>query len=350
MRRSWLYGLVLLAVLGAGLAAWRISQPAAAPEAAAAPAALVTVIPVRAGSVNVTIAAYGVVAGSASASRTISAPRGVIVQRVLVTSGQWVQAGAPLMVLANSPASALAWRQASDATRFAELDLQRIQRLAADHLAANDQVGVARKALADAKAALASQTAAGATVGDQTLTAPAPGVVGMLNVTPGARVAADALLLTLIPVGGMVAQLGVDPESAARLSQGQDAWLSSPFAGAPAVRGRVSQVGRQVDPTTHLVTVAVPVTGMALGEAVTGRITVSSHWGLLAPRHAVAYDEDGAHVFVIEGGKARAVSVKPGAEQGSDVEIAGDLKPGQLLAVSGAFQLQDGMAVRTARQ
>ncbi|MEP6966780.1 MAG: hypothetical protein ABI906_01755, partial [Pseudomonadota bacterium] len=119
------------------LAAWRLLRPAPAEPAPPAPAALVTLAPARAATIGETVVAYGVIAGSAAASRTVAAPRGVIVERLLVAPGQPVGAGAPLIVLAPTPASELAFRQASDAATFAGRDLERVQRLFDQHLAAN---------------------------------------------------------------------------------------------------------------------------------------------------------------------------------------------------------------------
>ena len=81
-----------------------------------------------------------------------------------------------------------------------------------------------------------------------------------------------------------------------------------------------------------------------------GRIVIARHGGLLVPRAAVVSDEAGAHVFVIEGGKARQVAVTAGAEQGDDIEVAGPIKAGDAVAVEGAYQIEDGMAVRIARR
>ena len=96
------------------------------------------------------------------------------------------------------------------------------------------------------------------------------------------------------------------------------------------------------------VTAAAPGSGLALGDAVEGEVTVGAHPGLLAPRAALITDEAGSHVFVVRAGKAREVAVTPGLEQGDEVEVAGALQAGERVAVEGAYQLQDAMAVRTA--
>jgi RND family efflux transporter MFP subunit len=348
--RPWQIAVAALIALAIALVAWRAVSGHKAGADTPPAAALVGVASVRATTVRETVKAYGVIAGSAQASHTVAAPRGVIVVRLLVGPGQPVAAGAPLLELASTPAAELAYRQATDATAFAGRDLERVQRLFDQRLAASDQLGAARKALGDAKAALAAQTATGAGGGRQTLASPFAGVVGAVTVTVGEHVAADAPLMTIIGTGGLVAQLGVEPTKAGRLATGQAVSVASAFDPARHAEARLAVVGRQVDPTTRLVTVTAPSpdAGLPLGAAVQGEITVASHPGLLVPRAAVVFDESGAHVFAIQGAKAHQVAVTTGADQGADVEVIGALRAGEAVAVAGAYQLQDGARVRTS--
>ena len=255
------------------------------------------------------------------------------------------------MVLVNAPASTQAYRQAADGAAFAERDLARVRRLFDAHLAANDQLTAAQKALADAKAVLAAQNGSGAEAGRQTLTAPYAGVVAAPPVSTGEHVAADVPLITLAGSGDMVAQLGVEPQKAQGLAVGQAVTLIPVFHPERRIDSRLSLVTRQVDATSKLIDVAAPAlaAGLPLGEAVRGQITIASHPGLLVPRAAVVFDEQGSHVFVVRGGKAKLVAVKAGAEEVDDIAVSGDLKAGDFVAVQGAYQLEDGMAVRIAK-
>jgi RND family efflux transporter MFP subunit len=350
--RPWHFLLVAGVGLVAAIIVWRIvSGGAPADDQGPAPSALVSLASVRSGQAHETVEAYGSVTGSAASSQTLAVPRAVIVERVLTPAGTPVAAGATLAVLVDAPASAQAYRQAADAATFAEKDLARVQRLFAAHLAANDQLLAAQKALADARAALAAQTASGAGAGRTTLKAPFAGVVTATPVTSGEHVAADAPLMTLAKSSDLVVQLGVEPEKAARLAAGQAVTLIPVFHPERTIATHLSQVGRQVDPATRLVVALAPLSGagLAIGESARARITVSSHAALLVPRTAVVFDEDGAHLFVISGGKAHQVAVKAGAEDGDDLEVSGPLKAADAVVVQGAYQLQDGMAVRVAK-
>ena len=347
-RRGLLFGAGVLAALVVGFVAWRLLNTPAAPEATSTPNALVTLAPVGAGPIGRTVQAYGVITGSASATRTVSAPREVIVQDILTAPGLAVAAGAPLLRVGDTPASGLAYRQSTDALAFAERDLARVQRLYDQQLAANDQLAAARKALADAQAAVAAQNAAGGGRRGQVIASPIAGVVSQVAVQRGQQVAAGAPLLTVVATGGLVAQFGVEPTQAAQLAVGQPARIVSALDPAIVVQSRMSAVGRAVDPATRLIPAAAPApgSGLALGAAVRGDITTATLRGLIVPAASVVYDEKGAHVFVVRGDKAHEVPVSVGPEQGDQVMVGGQLKANEQVAVQGSYQLEDGMAVR----
>ena len=339
-------------LLIAGLLAWRVTQKAADDADAAAPTAFVSVAPARLGPVSRTIEAYGVIVGSAAATRTISATRDVIVQDVLVTLGQPVAAGAPLVEVGDTPASWLVYRQAADAAAFAKRDLARVQRLYDQQLAANDQLIAAQKALADADAALAAQSAAGGGHARQAIASPIAGVVGQVSAAKGQQVAAGGALVTVVASGGLVAQLAVEPTRVAQITLGQPVRVVSALDPKTAVDSRLTMVGRAVDPATHLITVNAPAQnpGLPLGAAVRGEIAVATSQGLTVPRASVVYDEDGAHLFVVRAGKAHLVAVATGPEAGDQIAVTGDLHAGDPVVVVGAYQLQDGLAVRLGAQ
>jgi RND family efflux transporter MFP subunit len=310
--------------------------------------ATVTLAPVQSQDVATVVRAYGTIQPAADAAITVAAPKAAVVTGLLVGLGQQVRAGQPLLTLANAPATQQAYRQAADAVSFAETDLARLQRMAGEHLATNDQVSAAQKTLADARAALAAQTAQGADRTSQVVTAPAAAVVTALAAKAGDRVAQDSPLLTLARSGALAAALNVQSDAAGAVRAGQAASVISAFGGAP-LAVRLSTVGRLSDPATRAVTAIAPVPAGAfpVGEAVQADIVTGTHQALVAPRAAVVFDETGAHVFTVVGGKAHRVFVKAGADHGDQIELTGPIAAGATVAVQGAYELQDGMSVRT---
>ncbi len=311
--------------------------------------ATITTAPIRSGELQDVATVYGVVQADPGASRTLAAPRALIVEAVLARPGQVVSAGEPLAVVASQPAADLAYRQAADAATSAKSDLARVQRLYDARLAASDQLIQAKKTLADADAALAAQQQQGAGRGRQTLTAGAPSVVISVAAAPGDHVAQDAAIMVLARQGALSVKLGIEPSAGRPCTAGDTVTIRPTTGGAP-IAARLSMVGRAADPATHLASAIAPLPGAALpvGAAVEADVVTGAHQGLCVPRGAVVFDETGAHVFVIADGKAARVFVTAGRDHGDEIEISGPVRAGQVVAVEGAYELQDGMAVKVA--
>jgi RND family efflux transporter MFP subunit len=317
----------------------------AAAEPDATPTAVVTVAAVRGGALQDVVSVYGVVTADPAGAITIAAPKQVIVLRMLVRTGQTVAAGQPVVEVASAPAAELAYKQAVDAAAFARADLARVQRLYDERLAANDQLETAKKALADASATLTAQQKQGAGRASQALTAPAAGVVTNVAAAPGDHVAQDAPLVVMARAGGEAVKLGVEPGG--RFAAGQAVTIR-PVAGGPPIQSRLTMVGRAADQTTKTIDAVAPLNGarLAIGAGVQGEVVTGVHDGMVVPRAAVVFDETGPHVFTVAGGKAHRVFVQVGLDHGEDIEVKGQLAPGAVVAVEGAYELQDGMAVK----
>lgn len=310
------------------------------------PTAVVTVAPARAETVQAVIQLYGTVQADPAGAITIAAPRALLVGQVLVRAGEAVRAGQALIQVSDAPSSALAYRQAADAAVFATNDLARVQRLYDQRLAANDQLGAAKKAAADAAAALSQQKAQGSGPGGQTLTAPRAGIVTSVTATPGDHLAQDAPLAVLARAGAGSVRLSLEP-SAGAVTAGE-AVVLYPVFGGPPLHTRISLVGQAADPATKTLDAIAPLNGAALpiGSAVRGEVVTGSHAGLVVPKQSIVFDETGPHLFTISQGKAHRIFVKAGVDRGDEVEITGNVTAGALIAVEGAYELQDGMAVK----
>ena len=310
--------------------------------------ATITTAPIRAGVLQDVATLFGVVQADPGASRTLAAPRAVIVDAVLARPGQPVSAGEPLAVVESQPAADMAFRQASDAAASARTDLARVRRLFDARLAASDQLIQAKKTLADAEAGLAAQQKQGAQRGRQTLTADAPSVVVSVAAAPGDHIAQDAAIMVLARQGALSVKLGVET-SAVGIAAG-DAVTIRPTTGGAPIASRLAMVGRAADAASRLLPAIAPLSGAELpvGAAVEADVVTGARQGLAVPRGAVVFDETGAHVFVVAGGKAERVFVTAGRDQGDEIEIIGPVRAGQLVAVEGAYELQDGMPVKVA--
>ncbi len=344
-RRQWMMIGAAVLVVAAVAAVMLLGGGKKEAEADPTPTATVTVAVLQNTSLQDVISVYGVVQADPTGSVTVAAPKASIVSRVLVRAGETVAAGRPLVELANAPGAEMAFKQAADAASFAQTDLARVQRLYDERLAASDQLNTAKKTLADAQAALAAQQKQGAGHTLQVITAPRAAVVTSVTAVAGDHVAQDAALLVLARADGAVVKLGLEPT--AGVAAGQAVTLHPVFGGA-AINSRITMVARAADPATRTVDAIAPLNGavVPIGAAVRGDITTGGHAGLLAPRAAVVFDETGPHVFTISGGKAHRVFVTVGRDRDDDIEISGKIPAGAQVAVEGAYELQDGMAVK----
>ena len=347
-KRMVLLAVVFVVLLGAGAVIWSRMHGAGDQEADAAPIATVTVAPIERQRLQTIVTAYGVVQSDPAASFTLAAPRAVIVAEVLVAPGQSVSRGQPLIEVANAPASAQAYADAVNAAKAARDDLARVQRLYDQHLAASDQLIAAQKAQADAQTAVAAQLRQGAGQAVQTLRAAASAIVISIPVAAGDHATQDAPLLVLARQGALVVKLGLEPTDGP-FQVGQ-AVILRPVAGGAAIPSHLAMVGHTTDPATKTIDATAPLNGAAVpvGAGVQGDVVTGETEGLTVPKASVVYDETGTHLFVISGGTARRVFVTAGADHDDRIAVTGPLAPGEMVAVQGAYELEDGMAVKVA--
>ena len=297
-----------------------------------------------------TVEAWGSAAGDPQHARAISLAHGGQVVTLSVAAGQSVRRGQPLLTIAPDPAARSAYQQAQSALQLANGELQRTEQLAAQRLATQSQLATARKALADAQTALDAQHALGGGAAEETVTAPADGVVTTLSVGLGDRFAANAPLFGFTPAHALVAQLGVQPEDAAKLHAGMPVQLRNVY-GATGFAGTLRMIGQSVDPQSHLLSAQVELPAEAsatlvAGTALDAQIRTADFSAWAVPRTAVLHDEHGDYLFQVEHGHAKRVSVTLRSPDGDTVGVQGALNAQAKVIVLGAYELADGDAVR----
>ncbi len=358
MRRILAVAITILPIAGLLIAA----RPTAASAQGSAPATpetsvLVTTEAPRQGSLPRTLTAYGTVQAAPGGSETLSLLRAGQVKQVMVAVGQRVHQGEPLLTVSAEPAALAAYRQAVAALALARGERGRMAQMLAQHLATRDQLAQADKAVTDAQAGLDVLARSGGGSAEQTLSAPFDGVVSSVSVASGARIAAQALLVTLDRSSRLVAAVGVEPRQRSMVAVGQPAQVE-PLDGGGAISGSVLSVGAMLDPATRLVPVLVDPpgsepkagaqadAGLLPGGPVRVVVQVGEYRGWLVPRNATLTDGKGAYLFQVAGGKAARVDVKVAGTVGDTTVVTGPLDPQRSLVTSGNYQLKGGEAVR----
>jgi len=141
--------------------------------------------------------------------------------------------------------------------------------------------------------------------------------------------------------------VGVDPARRAALSVGQPARLA-PLAGGAPIMGHVLRIDSTLNPRTRMIDVdlAFPSGVLLPGEGVQAMIATGQVSGWVVPHKAVVTADGPAHLFQAVGGKAKAVPVRVTLSSDSGDVVEGALDPARPIIVDGAYQVQDGIAIR----
>ncbi|WP_267382639.1 MULTISPECIES: efflux RND transporter periplasmic adaptor subunit [unclassified Sphingomonas] len=314
------------------------------------PSVLVSTAAPIPGSLPRTVTAYGSVAPALDGTRTFSEAQPGQVTRLMVTPGAAVHAGQALARFVTAPSARSSYTQAVDALKAAQKQRATTAQLLGQQFATQDQLVQADRAVADAQTALAALRAEGAGTDGHLLTAPFDGIVTAVTVAQGDRTPAGAAILTLVKAGGVVVTVGIDPSERGAVAVGQPASLVRLSGGAP-LAGHVLRVDSALNAKTRLVDVdiAFPRGSLLPGEGMRVAIATGQVSGWVVPHRAVVTAGGPAHVFQIAGGKAKAVPVAVALASDDGDVVTGAIDRQRPLIVDGAYQVQDGDAVRRSR-
>ena len=326
-----------------------LPRPARAADAPTT-SVLVTLTPLRRGSLPHVVVAYGTVQPSNTGARAMMAAESGVIGRVYVRIGERVAAGAKLVQILPSPQSAAAYHQALSALKVARALVRSTRKLYSLHLATNEQLAAAEKSELDAKANLAALRTSGAG-GPLVLRAPFASVVTALSAVTGTIVSTGAPVLTLAAPDRLVLSAGVVPSQALSMNTGDLAVVQA--AGSNQwVHGSVAMSGAASTPNTGLVPVqiALPAGKFIPGQVARARITTARVKGFLVPHAALLVNDRGApYVVQAVNGLAHRVPVNVLDEYDDQDIISGALDPSAPVVLAGDYQLQDGMHIRLAK-
>lgn len=291
----------------------------------------------------------------------ISAPWPGVVQQLLVQPGQVVKQGAALLRLAGEDFSQeqLQLLQAGSQFSLAEQAAQRDQQLFSEGIIPERRVQETKAALMQSRAALdrakaelrlsGMSTAAiehvlasGRPLDSVTLSAPSAGIVTDIELKLGQRVEAGTALLHVAQIDSLWLEIQVPASAAAQWKPGNAVAIAG-----RAVTARLLGGAATVAASSQTVELrAVVETGAeklrpgewVVAELPTPLATNGTAWSL--PLAAVVYDNGRSYVFVRtrDGFEARPVTVS--ARAGQQVQVQGDLKAGEPIAVTGVIALK----------
>ena len=361
MKRKSLIALAVAGILGAAAFGAFVVVPRAAGRAEANPAepaaaaeepapTPVSVVEARTGPVAVHLATTSAIEAERTA-RVLSETSGVVTE-IRVREGASVAAGA-VLARVDARDRRLAFQQAELRLARAEAEHSRQQRAFEQDLVSEYDY---EKSRFDRDLTASELETARLELERTDIRAPFAGRVTEVMLVAGGHLDPAQHLLTLADFDTLVARLYVPERDVAGLVPGQPALVRPESDGSGAgVPGRIREISPIVDSGTGTVKVTVALSreaGAVVRPGSFARVTIETgrrENAVLAPKRAVVRSETGAHVFVVEDGRAVRREVTVGAEiegpDGSLLELPEGLEPGARLVVAGQATLTPGAPV-----
>ena len=284
------------------------------------------------------------------------------IMKIFVTSGQRVEAGAPVLEIdqrkqeatVNNQEASLRSKEA--VLQQATVDLNRKKQLFADGVLARADLDTAQHtydaAKADAAAAEASIREQQVQLHYYTVRAPAAGVIGDIPVHVGDHVTPQTMLTTLDPGGTLEAYINVPAEKSGQLRMGMPVDIVDD-SGKTLERTKVSFISPQVDTDSQSVLVKTQVPNpnriFRNAQQVHARVVWSEKQAPVIPLTAVTRLSGKMFAFVAEGQGQQAVArqrvIQVGDLIGNDYVVLDGIKAGDKVIVSNVQMLADGMPV-----
>jgi membrane fusion protein (multidrug efflux system) len=293
-----------------------------------------------------TLALTGRLAARPGGAADLTAPAAGVVRELRVQVGDPVRRAALLLTL-DAPELSSDAESKSAAAAQAEREAARQRQLLADGVTSARQ---AEEAAAAARQATAAASAAQRLLARTRLASPIAGRVQSVGVRSGERVDAGRLLVQVVAADTLDLVVPVPAPDLARLRVGMTASVreESDSLAAPA---RIAALAPGVDTVTNAgqAVIRVPNSAGRLypGAAATARVRLGvARDALVVPDSAITLAGDSSAVFVIgPDSTAHQRTVRVGVRSEGRSQVEGNLRPGDRVATTGAFGLEDGMHV-----
>jgi membrane fusion protein, multidrug efflux system len=354
-RHGWIGSsllLVMVVVVGVGLAGWKYSSIQGTYAASAnqpEPMEAVMVAVTQEFEHRQTTTSIGTVLALRSITLRNELPG--TVRQVRLMPGQVVDTGDVLVTLDVSVEEAELKAQEAQSV-LAKTVLDRRQSLSQDLATAEEEVDRARADLDVARAQIARTKAI---IARKTIRAPFRARVGISDVHPGQYLNEGTLLTTLQGIDDAAhVDFMVTQQVAVGLREGESVDVFAAGESSP-ISAKIVALDSRIDPTTRNAMVRARIERAANAPAPGASVRVQVPVGPLrkavaVPVSALRKGPGGDQVFVIapgEDGKTRAYvrRVDSGAILGDEVVILAGLSAGERVAASGSFKLRDAVLV-----
>jgi len=282
------------------------------------------------------------------------------IEKVYVEEGEHVRKGQRLFRI-NSPATAMALRQAQAQYATASLDVERTRPLAEKGIVSGVSLSTYQNALASAKAALQD---AKASMGWVEVRSPVDGLVGTIDDRVGNLVTPATTLTTVSNTSEIVADFSLQEKDLYRmLGQWKGSSMAEKLRSVPPMRfvrsdgtayplpGRVETISGKIDPATGCVNVRAkfPNRKGLLFSGTSGEVVLPDHRdaALVIPQKATFSVQDKVLVYALEGDSAVQRSLLVEAlSDGKDYLVDSGLAAGDRIVTDGIVNLSNGQKIK----
>jgi RND family efflux transporter MFP subunit len=272
------------------------------------------------------------------------------VTQVLAEVGKHVSAGETLLQLDDELKRA-ALASAESANEKAKNDLERFESLSKQNAATDQQLEGARLA---AKAADAQFITVRRQFNDTRIKTPISGIVTSRLVDLGAYVQSNAVVANVVDISRLKVRVNVAEQDVFGLKTGDKVRVETDVYPGTGFEGIISTIGSKAD-EAHTYPVEIRVDNPAehpLKAGMFGRVVFTrtgSGAVVTIPREALVGSTRNAHVFVVEGGKAKLRSLVVGGESGMKILVVSGLNGGETIVTNGQNNLKDDVPVTVIR-
>lgn len=271
------------------------------------------------------------------------------VTEIGVSSGAEVAQGDLLFRLDDRVARA-ALSDAQATLDESRAEFERIQDLADQDIAAQASLETARGAFRRAESAVEE---ARANLDDRSLTAPFPGVVGIVDIDPGEYVDPSTTVSTLDDLSTVQADFAVPERYFDRAEAGQTVRVSSAIYPDRAFQGEVTVKAPRIDTASRSFDVRVRMDNaerlLTSGMFVTAELVFATYEAPTLPDDAIISEGEATYVYTVEEGTARRTEIGVAPAEGGRTEITDGLPRDARVVVTGWDTLSDGAPVEVAQ-
>jgi membrane fusion protein, multidrug efflux system len=340
-------GIVVL--LGAAVASGCRGSDSAVPARRAIPA--VTVVHPTRRDMTRHVTMTGDVLGIRQAELTAKVPG--FIDKIYVDRGTFVHEGQLLATLTYPEQEAL-YKKAKANLELAELNYNRMRKLANLHVVAQQDLDNARASYQAAKDDLESQETL---YSYRNMRAPFDGYIIRRNFDPGHLLTISggdtSPLFVIADTSTARIFVYVPEEDIGVIRTGANVGVTTDAYTGRIFRGTVTRIAQGLDPATRTmqteIDLANPEGELKPGMFARVDLQLYSHPNTLTlPAGAVLRGEDGSYVYTVSGGRAHRNRVQTGLQEGDTVEVTRGINEDAQVVSSGWELLDDNLPVRVA--